>query len=654
MNRPLSASSSPCPDNASEVGYEACESSVSSTYDDESSMPESKCQSSIERSNGQAFLERSLMKSLLPGLQKRIASTQQQQQQQQHSMSVVAKSPAVASMQQQQLAILERSVKRRMVGLQQRVPQGKVLHKKVPVTDQKPLGLSSRSSSSRSLAQEEDILYNIGAESLAHCFSYLEPVDVLAVLSSPLSKTWKEVYCDQGYLWKVLCLSEPFHAKESIIEDSQDDDFQYRLLYTRFVRCMTYLRRISNTNPSQLLCNNFHSAFQGDPLIVNSIDDSVFNNTSASNSDSDGARGRKRSSLHNGSDASQVQALPSTNLYAKARVVKNIGNPVDLPWSCAVYAIINWMVAFSDVLGIQIACLKALPALLEDEQQRSTAQLSRLSGIVIRSMVFFRDSIQLHTAAFHTLVLLARPIGGKEGMLFQRVTTGGPATSLVGETITPLQQVEQHDESSSTSIINGTGVVLDSMRRFANNESLQAMGCWSMVNIALMPSQKATLVRLGGIRVLLNAMRMHPNSSDVQLRALFALINLVVPCEQQQQPQQPSSYSFPTRSLERQILDDTVNDVTPLVVAAMEKFFNVKDVLNRACLVLHNLSLVPEYHSALLFTPHCYQMVKWTSANHQNDVVIQQSTSGTLQRLNRTLADDQSLSRKFSSFSNKK
>ena len=649
MNRPLSASSSPCFDNASEVDYEACESSASSTYDDGSGMSGSKCQSSVERSNGQAFLERSLMKSLLPGLQKRITRTQQQQ----HPMPVVAKSPAVASMQQHQLAILERSVKRRMVGLQQRVPQGEVLHKKAPVTDQQPLGLVRSSS----LAQEEDIIYNIGAESLAHCFSYLEPADVLAVLSSPLSKTWKEVYCDQGYLWKVLCLSEPFHAKESIIEDSQDDDFQYRLLYTRFVRCMTYLRRISNTNPSQLLSSNFHSAFQGDSSIVNSTDAGALNDTStSSNSDSDGARGRKRSSLHNDPDPSQVHKLPSTtNLYAKARVVKNIGNPVDLPWSCAVYAIINWMVAFSDVLGIQIACLKALPSLLEDEQQRSTAQLSRLSGIVIRSMVFFRDSIQLHTAAFHTLVLLARPIGGKEGMLFQRVTTGGPATSLVGETITPLQQVE-HSESSATSIINGTGVILDSMRRFVDNEALQAMGCWSMVNIALMPSQKATLVRLGGIRVLLNAMRMHPNSSDVQLRALFALINLVVPCEhqQQQQPQQSSSYSFPTRSLERQILDDTVNDVTPLVVAAMGKFCNVKDVLNRACLVLHNLSLVPEYHSTLLFTPHCYQMVKWTSANHQNDAVIQQSTSGTLQRLNRTLADDPSLSRKFSSFSNKK
>ena len=58
------------------------------------------------------------------------------------------------------------------------------------------------------------------------------------------------------------------------------------------------------------------------------------------------------------------------------------------------------MVAFADVEGIQNMCLKCLPYLLEDE-----------------TMVLFPDSIELHTVAFHTLVLLARPLGA-EGMLF--------------------------------------------------------------------------------------------------------------------------------------------------------------------------------------------------------------------------------------------
>merc|ERR1711982_101592 len=78
---------------------------------------------------------------------------------------------------------------------------------------------------------------------------------------------------------------------------------------------------------------------------------------------------------------------------------------------------------------------------------------------------------------------------------------------------------------------NGIAVMLDSMRRFNYHEFLQAMGCWSMVNIALIPSQKTMLVKLGGITVALNAMIMHPHSAEVQFRAAFALINLVIPCK---------------------------------------------------------------------------------------------------------------------------
>ena len=92
---------------------------------------------------------------------------------------------------------------------------------------------------------------------------------------------------------------------------------------------------------------------------------------------------------------------------------------VTLPWSCALYSIVNWMVAFADVEGIQIMCLKVLPFLLEDEQQRITAQRVGLTDVILRGMVLFPDSVQLHTASFHTLVLLARPLGGREGMLFR-------------------------------------------------------------------------------------------------------------------------------------------------------------------------------------------------------------------------------------------
>jgi hypothetical protein len=172
------------------------------------------------------------------------------------------------------------------------------------------------------------------------------------------------------------------------------------------------------------------------------------------------------------------------------------------------------MVAFSDVEGIQTLCMKALSFLLENEQQRMTAQRAGLTDVVLRGMVLFPNSVQLHIAAFHTIVLLARPLGGREGMLFH--------SSMVASGIFGGEN-SQHRK-------NGIAVMLDSMRRFGDNEVLQAMSCWALVNIALAPAQKVVLVKLGGIQATTNAMRRHPFSAEVQFRALFALINLVIPC----------------------------------------------------------------------------------------------------------------------------
>ena len=60
-----------------------------------------------------------------------------------------------------------------------------------------------------------------------------------------------------------------------------------------------------------------------------------------------------------------------------------IAGSVDLPRSCAVYSIVNWMVIFADVAGIQIMYMYVLPKLLVDEKQRSTAENKDLTGIVL-------------------------------------------------------------------------------------------------------------------------------------------------------------------------------------------------------------------------------------------------------------------------------
>ena len=207
------------------------------------------------------------------------------------------------------------------------------------------------------------------------------------------------------------------------------------------------------------------------------------------------------------------------------------------------------MVCFSEVEGIQIMCLKVLPCLLEDEQQRITAQRVRLTDVVLRGMVLFPDNVQLHSASFHTLVLLARPLGGREGMLFHSsmvnsagIFSGGAASAVVANNNNNAGGNSDADGNSSGSTgtvfsgannngQNGISVMLDSMRRFQSNGELQGMACWSLVNIALAPAQKQVLVKLGGIEATTNAMLHHPHNPEVQFRALFALINLVIPCK---------------------------------------------------------------------------------------------------------------------------
>jgi hypothetical protein len=312
-------------------------------------------------------------------------------------------------------------------------------------------------------------------------------------------------------------------------------------------------------------------------------------------------------------------------------------------------------------------CLKCLPYLLEDESQRTTAQRAGLTDSVLRAMVLFPDSIELHTVAFHTLVLLARPLGGNEGMLFH--------TAMVN-----TRGIFNNGSSNSK---NGIVIMLDSMKRFAQDEILQAMSCWSLVNVALTPLQKSMLVKLGGLTVTSNAMLQHPYNVEVQFRALFALINLVIPSKlydrcsscsldpfvvftniqnlsflAETRPEESEEMREFEREIlqqlgevgetsEKEMLDASVGQISNLVVVAMKNFCSSEAILNRACLVLHNLSLNEEYHSILLWTPNCYQMLEWCLGNYPHDHVLQQSAGGTIQRLNATLSADDDLRARF-------
>lgn len=67
------------------------------------------------------------------------------------------------------------------------------------------------------------------------------------------------------------------------------------------------------------------------------------------------------------------------------------------------------------------------------------------------------------------------------------------------------------------------------MERHQLDATVQAMACWSMVNLALIAEQKTSVVRQGGILAIVRAMDLHSEDSEVQFRAMFALINLVTP-----------------------------------------------------------------------------------------------------------------------------
>ena len=328
---------------------------------------------------------------------------------------------------------------------------------------------------------------------------------------------------------------------------------------------------------------------------------------------------------------------------------KGAPSHLQLPRSCAIYSIVNWMVAYPEVEGIQIRCVSTLPVLLEDESQRLLAQRVGLVEVVLKAMLRFPACSKLHIAAFHAMVLLARPLGGREGMLFDNSmaesTSSARLSQLGNASSTGGASSLDQQNASSLSGINGIFVMLNSMRRFASNPELQAMSCWALVNLALVPAQKTMILSLGGIEVTVNAMRLHPNNFDVQFRALFALINLVVTS---QPPKALSVITDPRGPrTEKELLDSVVDDVASLVVSAMKDFCSSGTILNRACLVLHNLAQNHEYLPVLLWTPHCFQMLEWCIANYPTDAVLRRSATSTLHRLQVLLSNNPSLGARF-------
>jgi len=247
---------------------------------------------------------------------------------------------------------------------------------------------------------------------MANVVSYLEPPETHVFLTTPLSKAWLVTYTAPQELWKILCTSKPFYAKLDENECSSDSSTasfpicndlemrhlfgRYRLLYSSFVRCMKYLKRLQDDalngrTPSVINSN------QGDiyPFNKNTSLKAYFAKarrlrrshrpTDGSRSSSDAAlsitspdsgsngsnekakAGQKRGSgaARSGKSASangSRQNNSSSRRLGRSMLTDRLLRPtqagevdnVNLPWSCAIYSVVNWMVAFADVEGIQV------------------------------------------------------------------------------------------------------------------------------------------------------------------------------------------------------------------------------------------------------------------------------------------------------------
>lgn len=585
-------------------------------------------------------------------------------------------------------------------------------------------------------------LLMLGPDTMLSVVSFLEPRETLTLLTVPLSKEWRISFTADQELWRTVCCTEPFGAdlpghnpsiEASLPNNNNDnnddddnsicslDDFkdalekknvlvgEYRLIYTSFVRCMMYLEQIQNKDGSDKsnswLAKASDESKQGSKFPTFGVTKSLKKFLSKSKD-----RGILKSVIGNGTtgdipsapigvstDGHEIQKGTfekkevkeedkSKPKYGHSMITSRLWGPtatgvpshLNLPKSCAIYSIVNWMVAHPNVRGIQTMCIKALPPLLEDEQQRITGRRVGLVEVILCAMLRFPDSVDLHIAIFHAIVLLARPLGGREGMLFDssmsETTQGigltspialsdpvslasrcGGHPSLRGKS-SKRQELNNDPASNDSSPTasnedekqTGVGILVDSMERFSDNEKLQSMACWALVNVALVPLQKNLLMKLGGVEAILSAMEKHSTCFDVQFRALFALINLAVPCRQSDFILDRNIDAAEATRVEAAVLNRLGSKIARLSVVAMKNFWSSESILNRGCLVIHNLSQSSAFMPTLLETPDCCRILEYCVANHATDRVLRRSVSSTLQRMQMYLDQHPEEQRRFS------
>ena len=177
---------------------------------------------------------------------------------------------------------------------------------------------------------------------------------------------------------------------------------QYRLLYTSFVRCMRYLNRLqddalhgrspsvySNGNQGDVYPYHKNSSlkayFAKQRQLVRSTDphdtrnardrvgvcgesgssggNSASNGTLTAKTESEDCVGNREGARVGTHQQSSTGTARSQLRFSRTSLTDRLFRPteagdvdhVNLPWSCAIYSVVNWMVAFADVEGIQVS-----------------------------------------------------------------------------------------------------------------------------------------------------------------------------------------------------------------------------------------------------------------------------------------------------------
>ena len=260
------------------------------------------------------------------------------------------------------------------------------------------------------VSSQDTLIYSLGPDVMALVVSFLEVPESHAFLTSPLSKTWLEAYTVPQELWKILCTSKPFYAKLEESPDKNSDistcsfplcnDLEirhlfgrYRLLYSSFVRCVKYLDRLRDDAINGRTPSGYNESNRQDNLHPYNRNGSlkayfararrlVRRNRRAGSPSSSSASGSlttdsgeeqktgenkpsgEVAATSSGSENSNGSQRNPQSRLGRSMLTERLLRPtrtgdvdnVNLPWSCAIYSVVNWMVAFVDVEGIQVCC----------------------------------------------------------------------------------------------------------------------------------------------------------------------------------------------------------------------------------------------------------------------------------------------------------